>query len=418
MNRNRWFGVLGALLVLWPAACKFPANKKNWKMSEVTKQCTEGSYGYDVAFFAEKNIETIELKDEASKACILVVPGYQGRVMTSTANGNEGISYGWINHKLINSGEISSQFNPVGGEERFWLGPEGGPFSIYFRGGKEQVYSNWQVPPLLDTEPFEVISRDRAQVTFGKKGILTNASGTEFRLGIERKVSLLSSAEFASWLKVDIPGTLNGVAYQTENKIVNEGNRAWTKEGGLLSIWLLGMFNPSPTTTVFIPYRQEGDGIVVNDNYFGKVPSDRLVVEEGTIYFKIDGKYRSKIGIPPGRAMNLCGSFDSEKNILTLLWCSLPQGPAEYVNSNWGEQENPFDGDVINSYNDGPVDDGSIMGPFYEIETSSPAVELSPGEAITHTQRVAHIQGDKAELAKIVDQLFGLNLDEISSRFR
>ena len=43
-----------------------------------------------------------------------------------------------------------------------------------------------------------------------------------------------------------------------------------------------------------------------------------------------------------------------------------------YVNGQWGPQEDPFAGDVINSYNDGPVEDGSIMGPFYEIETSSP----------------------------------------------
>jgi len=49
-------------------------------------------------------------------------------------------------------------------------------------------------------------------------------------------------------------------------------------------------------------------------------------------------------------------------------------------------------GDAVNSYNDGPVTDGSIMGPFYEIESSSPAANLSPGEKITHTQRIFHIK--------------------------
>jgi hypothetical protein len=57
------------------------------------------------------------------------------------------------------------------------------------------------------------------------------------------------------------------------------------------------------------------------------------------------------------------------------------------------------------------------MGPFYEIETSSPAAALDPGESLTHTQRVAHIQGDKAGLAKIVDLLFDLDLDEIAAKF-
>lgn len=61
------------------------------------------------------------------------------------------------------------------------------------------------------------------------------------------------------------------------------------------------MFNPSPETTVFIPYSPNAEGVVVNDDYFGKVPAERLIVDERTIYFQCDGKYRSKIGIPPGR---------------------------------------------------------------------------------------------------------------------
>src|SRR5690606_27790281 len=124
------------------------------------------------------------------------------------------------------------------------------------------------------------------------------------------------------------------------------------------------------------------------------------------VYFKIDGEYRSKIGIPPGRAKELCGSYDSAGKVLTLVWGSLPSGEHNYVNSKWGDQDNPYDGDAINAYNDGPVDDGSIMGPFYEIETSSPGAELQPGESLTHTQVVVHVQGKEEELAKLVDQLF------------
>ena len=63
--------------------------------------------------------------------------------MTTSASGDEGDSYGWINYRFIREGKVSPQFNPVGGEERFWLGPEGGPFSLYFKEGQEQVYDNW-----------------------------------------------------------------------------------------------------------------------------------------------------------------------------------------------------------------------------------------------------------------------------------
>ena len=72
---------------------------------------------------------------------------------------------------------------------------------------------------------------------------------------------------------------------------------------------------------------------------------------------------------------------------------------------------------MINSYNDGPVEDGSIMGPFYEVETSSPAAQLRPTETLTHTQRVVHIQGDKVKLASIVNEIFGLDLNKIATKF-
>jgi len=105
-----------------------------------------------------------------------------------------------------------------------------------------------------------------------------------------------------------------------------------------------------------------------------------------------------------------CGSYDSSKGVLTILWCSLPDAPSAYVNGQWGPQEDPFAGDVINSYNDGPVEDGSIMGPFYEIETSSPGAELAAGASLVHTQKVVHIQGEDRQLAtKIIRSRFECN---------
>ena len=88
------------------------------------------------------------------------------------------------------------------------------------------------------------------------------------------------------------------------------------------------------------------------------------------------------------------------------------------MNGQWGEQQDAFNGDVINAYNDGPVEDGSIMGPFYEIETSSPGAALAPGESLSHRQAVLHIQGDEAVLAKIVERLFDYDLSEIIATFR
>lgn len=181
---------------------------------------------------------------------------------------------------------------------------------------------------------------------------------------------------------------------------------------------MLSHFNPTPTTTVFIPYNESAEGKIVNDEYFGKIPAERLKTDNGMIYFKIDGKLRSKLGVPPARAKGLCCSYDSEKNVLTILRCNVPEKPQTYLNGQWGKQDDPFAGDMLNAYNDGPVEDGSIMGPFYEIETSSPGAELDVNGSILHKQEIFHIQADENILNPIVNTLFGVDLETIKSQFR
>jgi hypothetical protein len=419
--RNMITGILNRkalIFLLFAAGCASPETKNTVQMAELDG-FRQGTYGYDLAFLKLNRIETLELKDHSSGAALLLAPGYQGRVMTSTAGGNNGTGYGWINYQLIRSGKVNDQFNPVGGEERLWLGPEGGPYSIYFAPGEKQVFENWKVPAVLDTEPFEVRQSGQTAATFVKTTSLTNASGTKFSTGIERTVTLLPRDTLQTLFGADFsPAGLEVVAYQSDNMITNLGDEDWNSGNGLLSIWMLCMFSPSPATTVFIPYQEGPGGKIVKDDYFGKVPPDRLVTDSGVVYFKIDGELRSKIGIPAGRAVEMCGSYDSDRRILTLVQASVPPGPGRYVNSVWGDQDDPYDGDVINAYNDGPLDDGSIMGPFYEIETSSPGAELRPGESLTHTQRVVHVQGDHREQSLLVERLFGLDLDSISAKFK
>lgn len=376
-----------------------------------------GSYGYDGKFLASHGITYTELTSADGQSKVMIVPEWQARVMTSSASGDSGDSYGWINYRFISAGESNPQFNPYGGEERFWFGPEGGPYSLYFKNGAEQIYENWQVPPVIDTEAFELKGQGRDWMIFTKDAKLKNASDTEFDVGIERKISLMTPEQVSRDFGIGLEPGMKIVAYRTDNTITNKGAGAWSKEKGLISVWMLGMFNPTPTTTVFIPYNEDAEGVIVNDEYFGKIPADRLKVGKGMLYFKIDGLMRTKLGLPRHRATELCGSYDSSKGVLTLLWCSLPDGPASYVNGQWGPQDDPYAGDVINSYNDGPTDDGTVMGPFYEIETSSPGAELAPGESLTHVQKIVHIQGTAAQIAPIVKTLFGAELKEIETKF-
>ncbi len=415
MNRKMNFSFsqwILVIIIITQTACTSSKKENN--------NYTQGMYGYDRTFLTENNIETIELRDENSGARVLVAPELQGRVMTSTAEGGDGTGFGWINYDLIESGKINQQFNPFGGEERFWLGPEGGPFSTYFNQGDEQVFANWRVPPELDTKPFDLEKRTSNSVSFKKKLILKNASGTVMEAGVNRSVHLMKQAQAEEALGMALDSSLSFVAFETVNTLKNEGNIAWDENNGFLSVWLLCMFNPSEQGVVFIPFK-EGDaselGPKVTDDYFGKVPGDRLIVKDRVLFFKTDGKYRSKIGISPLRAEPFCGSYDPGKKVLTLLWYTLPNTPEKYVNSKWGTQDDPLSGDVVNSYNDGSADDGKVMGPFYEIESSSPAALLQPGEDITHIQRIFHISGDEGKLNEITSQLFNLSINEIEHAF-
>lgn len=375
------------------------------------------TFGDDVGFLKE-HTDIIVLSDAGGGAQVAVAGAYQGRVMTSTAQGAEGASFGWINRELIASGEVKPHINVYGGEDRFWMGPEGGQFAIFFSKGAKFEFSDWQTPAVIDTEPFELVSRTKMAAVFTQLARVTNYSGTIFDVRIDRSVKLLPSEAHSSALGVEIPDSVNAVGYQTDNHITNKGSEAWKKETGLLSIWILGMYNPSDETTVVIPFEPGPEsklGPVVNDEYFGKVPAERLVVNNGVMFFSGDGRYRSKIGLTPRRAKSILGSYDAAGQILTIVQYKKPEGAADYVNSMWELQDAPFAGDVVNSYNDGPTDSGKPLGPFYELETSSPAVALKPGETLTHMHRTFHFQGSEKDLDAIATATLGVSLDEIQS---
>jgi hypothetical protein len=173
------------------------------------------------------------------------------------------------------------------------------------------------------------------------------------------------------------------------------------------------MMTPTPQTVVMIPFHGGKDArSMITTDYFGKIPSSRLKIKDSVLFFTCDGKFRSKIGLSPAVAKPLAASYDFKNNVLTLV---IP--PVEkdgmYVNSKWEMQKQPFKGDVINSYNDGPLADGSQLGPFYEVESSSPAKELKKGETLSYGQQTCHLQGDYATMKGLAKQLMGVNLDDV-----
>ena len=381
----------------------------------------EGTFADDLKFLKQYT-DVMVLSAPDGKAKIAVSAKLQGRVLTSSAQGANGLSFGWINRTLIASGKNDIHINAFGGEDRFWLGPEGGQYSIYFAKGVPFDLEHWFTPPPINQVPYDIAEKGTDHVVYSKDMQVTNYSGFQFNLNMNREVRLVPPEQAARELNVNIPDSVNMVAYYSKNKITNTGNKPWLKETGLLSIWILGMYNPSDATTIVIPFNPgpvSQLGTIVNDSYFGKVPPDRLVVKDDCIFFSGDGQYRSKIGLNPKRAKNILGSYDDKNKVLTLVIYNKPAGVTDYVNSMWELQDKPYAGDVANSYNDGPPEPGKKpLGPFYELETSSPAAALQPGLSLTHYHRTFHFTGSEAELNKIAQNTLGLSIPEIKNALK
>jgi hypothetical protein len=86
----------------------------------------ENDFEKDLAFL-KKHDKVVVLSRNDSR--VIVSPKYQAKVFTSTVG--DGASFGWINYGVFDA-EPDPHMNAYGGENRIWLGPEGGPFSLFF----------------------------------------------------------------------------------------------------------------------------------------------------------------------------------------------------------------------------------------------------------------------------------------------
>ena len=416
-------------LLLLAFALVFTLNACNQaaKVEEVKEVERSGAFYSDESFLKE-HTDILVLKNGAS--AVALAPAYQGRVMTSTYDYTAGPSFGWINRPVVAKGFLSDEEKKgtleehiyiFGGEERFWFGPEGGQYALFFKPGAKFDFSDWQTPAAIDTEPFELVKQSESSASFTHKTSLVNFSGAKFDVGVERTITVLDKAQVENIIHSSLSDKLNFVGYESSNKITNIGSEAWKPETGLISIWLLGMYNPAAKTVVVVPFKEGSEeelGPKVNDEYFGKVPADYLKVENNALYFKGDGTHRGKIGLTAKRSKGIMASYDPAGQVLTLLTYNVQEAINGYVNSTWEMQKEPYGGDVINSYNDGPPTPGADpLGPFYELETSSPAAALAPNESMTHVQNTIHIQGNVEELSQLTQQLLGVSIEEINSKF-
>lgn len=392
-------------------------------LSAAPPQGASMSYREAVSFLKE-HTSVVELSD-GQDGRVAICPQWQGRVMTSTCAGPQGTSFGFIHREFIEAAKQNPHFNNYGGEDRLWLSPEGGPFSLWFKPGAPQDLAHWFTPPALNEGTWPVAGTATAQqVRMCCPMKLQNASATTFDLEVDREVRLLAEGDLGALFgpvaakMIGEPG-VRKIGYETVNTVINRGS-PMAKEQGLVSIWILGMLNSGPETVIIVPYQpgSEADrGPVVKSDYFGPVPADRLKVTPAAILFRGDAQYRSKIGTSQRRAKNVLGSIDFQQPALTLVQFTMPEDPrqVDYLNNMWGiPQPHPYTGDVANSYNDGPPAPGQKgLGPFYEIESLSPAPALDRGGKLTHRHRTVHITAKLPALARIAKEALGVDLNAV-----
>jgi hypothetical protein len=404
-----------SLLIVFSAIfltnCRNGSRKENPPVAQYAK----GTFGYDLNFLKQKD-SVIVLSSKDGSGQVIVSPKYQAKVFTSTADGLYGKSFGWINYRIFAQASLDPHMNPYGGEDRLWLGPEGGRFALFFKPGTKMDFDNWHTPAAF-FESWKLISSTDKKVSLSNSTRVLNYSGTVFELTVTRDIAILEPADIKKMLSLSFDGRVKSVAFSTANTITNTSHIAWNKQTGAPCLWNLDMFSPSAKTVIVVPYNRNATGKVATTDYFGPILPNRVKYSNGILLFKADGKSRGKLGMPPNRAKSMSGSYDAQNNVLTITLFDIDR-KATYLNQEWRTDRDPFIGDAANAYNDGPLVNGSQMGPFYEIESVSPAAFLKPQERLLHSHSVFHFIGGKNDLNYIALKTLGISLQDIQAAFK
>lgn len=377
-------------------------------MSFLILSCSKKEKSYQERLnIIKKKTKIIELVSNDGKGRIAIAPEIQGKVLQSTHNGLNGATNGWLNLEAFQTNDLSN----IGGEERLWFGPLGGQHSFYYQHIKPLNEDNWKVPKSLSIEPFQLQFSSDAEAVFTKRFSLTNFIGTELNFDLVRRIGLYDKKRIEKDLDIKISDDIKSIAYQTYHELRNIDTVQWKKELGLVSIWSAGMFQGTDKSVVIMPLKKKTnlDSIY---QYMGDLTSERLQLKNNTLLFKVDGKYRSKIGIPPSLSPDIYGCYTLEKRRLTIVKFKKEQTDL-YANSYVTIQKNPYKGEVIPIYNNGNMDYSiSKEASFFELESTSSFKELKPQESLNHFHSVFHFFGSEKGLNEISKKLLGVSLNE------
>ncbi len=343
------------------------------------------------------NIEKITL-GAADGPQLIVTPSLAGRVMGAAIEGDFGENLMWVDETILDGTYFSR--NPPkwnAGGLRTWLAPE----DLFFLPPDKDA-SKWFVPAELDPAPYTATAQSANEVSMELVTALPANIGKTYHVKLTRRIALLS--RFSDPSVGALPA---GVTYMGINQFHSLENLSDDIIGeDLPHVCLWSLLQTHPSGTMLIPVAPGTDPASAYREYFSPLGPDRIAVENGIISVKIDGKYRSKIGVNgPAAGRGIAFLRDDGGGRGMLMAKLFPVDPnGVYVDKPWGK---PSDyGDVIEMYND----DGN-MGGFCELECHGPAMTLKKGEIQSHDMTLHIFKGPIPELRKIGAALLGADLE-------
>ncbi|MGL6225001.1 MAG: DUF6786 family protein [Thermoguttaceae bacterium] len=324
-------------------------------------------------------------------ARIAVCPDWNARVMTSSCNGLNGESLGYINVPAIESG--SDFQNQFGGENQL-LFPYFPDFSDY---PKYTIHEG----------PFEIINKQSSfHLTLSR--VVANEHQNTCWL---RKLTLLDADLLADSFSDEVLDVLSHpetshVSYSSQNTLLNQGTQFAQNKNfkNLLFPQIKSSLNATPFSVVLLPVREGIDdllGPAMHVESFAPLPRRRLLWTKPIALFRADGVLDAQLTVSRRRTLYFCGAIDMRAGILTILQFSEESSENDLADCD----------PAIRVINHGHKSNRDL--PFYDICIAATSEELKTGESTTLFHTTTHIITDREKLAFLTQKIFGVRFADL-----
>ena len=331
------------------------------------------SYHDALDYLAQKT-SVIELYDQLGGR-VAVCPEWNGKVLTSTYDGLDGDSFGYVNVQAIDT----DCFEDFGGEDQ------------------------WTISPLI--HPFAVESIQENKAVLQRTLQMNDANGTSVEFHLSRSISLLSRKKIGALFDDAVADALahedvSVVGFRTENTVRSQ-------ERAHVASRLRGMFNANPHTFVIVstpPEDSASEPFPAEFDYLGGSPHGRVRHLSQALLIRGDGHGRCQTTIPFSAAPPIFGAVELRFGTLTLWTFDLP-----------GDSEE----DIIRIYNSGRSHiDELDWSAYYEMNCFSATQLLQPEHSLQYSQYTLHLNAENETLGNLVQQIFDVPLEQFPKDVR